>query len=912
MSGQSNGDDLIGQQFGNFRIVGSLGAGGMGRVYRARHLHLDREAAVKLLHPHLAADPSVRARFLQEARAASQLDHPHIVRIYDYGEQDGLLYLIMELLTHGSLRDVLREHHDPHSTESFLLGLDLLHQAAEGLAYAHARGMVHRDVKPDNLLLKREPGPDGAIRQTVKVADFGLARLADVAGLTASGATVGTPAYMSPEQCQGRELDHRSDIYSLGIVLYEFAAGRPPFTAKSLSEAIYNHVYVAPPPPSLLRQGIAPHLERVILRCLAKRPEDRFATMEDLSNELVLLVADIEAPSPERDADTAGVPPAEAVGESSREPRPVPEVVDPLSGVHLPRVVVIGPDDGVIAIAPLTGDGLTVGRLDDNDLVLSETGVSRHHLLIDWDGSRATVTDLGSSNGSLLGGVTLPPHAPRPWDPVDELSIGPLRLRMALPVQPAAAAAPAVVPSASAVVAESGVAHSPSIATPQAAPPPLPPRHIPPGMPVDGSSGRGKWLAIAVIVAIVAIAAGVFFMSGGDESQSASGAPRATTTPTATTPIPAAGVQATATVAGPAATPTPPAQASTPSPGIVATTNPVRTGGIAQDGVPTTVTVASPGEQVSLPFTAMAGQRVSVEVTDLSIGPTSAYAGRVAVVAAGDIVIASASLWANESRAFIDVTTLAVEGEYAVRIDPEPGMTGSATVTLRAVPDDVSTPIRADGGAVVVEIPAVAQNARLTFTATAGQRVSLLATGVNIGPTAAYAGRVAIAAADGAVMNSASLWVNEDRAFIDTTTLPVAGDYMVVIDPDGTMTGSVTVQLHTVPPDPVAQIRIDGPAVTVTTTTLGQNALLTFTATAGQRVTVTVTDLLIGPTSAYAGRVSILGAGDVSLASASLWTTESSSRIEEVVLATAGTYTILIDPDTILTGSATVALSSAP
>ncbi|HUG16058.1 MAG TPA: serine/threonine-protein kinase, partial [Thermomicrobiales bacterium] len=230
------GSDLIGQQFGNYRIIEPIGSGGMGRVYRAQHLHLDREVAVKLLHAHMATDATFRVRFLREARAASLLVHPHVVQLYDYGEQGERLYLILELLTGGSVRDFLRDRHDPDSPASQVVGLDLLRQAAEGLSYAHRQGMVHRDVKPDNLLLTDETETGGAARLIVKVGDFGLARMADAAQFTASGVAVGTPAYMSPEQCQGRDIDHRSDIYSLGIVLYEFAAGRTPFTAKSLSE----------------------------------------------------------------------------------------------------------------------------------------------------------------------------------------------------------------------------------------------------------------------------------------------------------------------------------------------------------------------------------------------------------------------------------------------------------------------------------------------------------------------------------------------------------------------------------------------------------------------------------------------------------------------------------------------------
>jgi tRNA A-37 threonylcarbamoyl transferase component Bud32 len=902
--------ELIGQQFGNYRIIAPIGVGGMGRVFRARHLHLEREVAVKLLHPHLASDSTFRARFLQEARAASLLDHPHIVQLYDYGEQGDLLYLIMELLTNGSLRTFLREQHDANSVESYALGLDLLHQAAEGLSYAHGRGMVHRDVKPDNLLLKRETGSGGGETLIVKVGDFGLARLADAAGFTGSGVAVGTPAYMSPEQCQGREVDHRSDIYSLGIVLYEFAAGRPPFTAKSLSEAIYNHVYVAPPSPGMLRSALSPRLEAVILRCLAKHPDDRFPTMEHLSNELVMVLAELESGPDQSDAAVATPAPVPPVAVPDLASRDLPANAGAVSGVHLPRVFVIGPDDTVLTVAPLTGNGLTIGRLEDNDLTLTEPGVSRHHLLIDWNGTHATVTDLGSSNGTLLDGVTLPPQVPRPWNPQEELRVGPLRLRMALPVT---SAATAVAMSSSVDMAAEGVSggeSAPAAVGAQAGLPPGPPRGLSGGVWVEEPRGRRKMLSLVVIVAVIAVAAGVFFLSGGDDSPASSVADAATATPalapTATTAIaslsatPALSQLVTATVAE-------------TTPALAAATAVAGTSGdITPGGSPVTVTVVSPGEPVSLRFTAVAGQRVSLETTDLTFGPTTAYAGRVSIVASNGAVMASASLWVNDDGAFIDATSLLTAGAYDVRVEPDASLSGSVTITLRDVPPDVVAAIQPDGQPVTITTTHIAQNARLTFSASTGQRVFLELRDVTIGPTAGYAGRVSIVADNGAQLSSSSVWVTEDLVFIDTTELASAGEYAIVIDPDRALTGSATVRLLDVPPDPVAVIAIGEAPVTLTTTTPGQNAVLTFTASAGQSVTVTVTGITIGPTAFYAGRVSLLDGSQTSLGSSSLWVSEPRSQIADVVLATGGTYTILIDPDSMLTGSVTVSLTTEP
>jgi hypothetical protein len=285
--------DLVGEMLGNYRIEALLGSGGMGEVYRATHVRLNRPAAIKILHAHLAADPSFQARFVREAQAAAALRHPNIVEVFDFGEQAGRAYLVMELVPDGSLRTLLRRAAQPGW--SLALGLELVRQAAEGLAYAHRQGMVHRDIKPDNLLLQRRGQEAAADQYALKISDFGLAKLTEGGGeLTATGVVMGTPAYMSPEQCQGAPLDARSDLYSLGVVLYEVATGAPPFAVKSLSEAVFKHISAPPPPPRQLRPDLPLELEQVILRCLAKKPEERYATGTELAQALDSALSDTE------------------------------------------------------------------------------------------------------------------------------------------------------------------------------------------------------------------------------------------------------------------------------------------------------------------------------------------------------------------------------------------------------------------------------------------------------------------------------------------------------------------------------------------------------------------------------------------------------------------------------------------
>jgi serine/threonine protein kinase len=322
-------DDQVGQVFGNYRAEELLGTGGMGRVYRARHQHLGWLAALKVMHPQLSADPAFRARFHREALTTARLKHPHIITLLDFGEQDDALYLVMELVNGGSLRTLLRNRTSAGSDWSLALGLDLVRQAALGLDYAHAQGAIHRDIKPDNLLLAIEQDDSGRSRYTVKITDYGLAHLAEGSALTASGAMVGTPAYMSPEQCQGHELDPRTDIYSLGVVLYEVATGRTPFTTRTISDAVYHHVFVPPPPPRSVLVSVPPALDTIIMRCLAKQPAERFATAGELAAALAAL---LELPA--TDALTQHAPDAAAPETSAAtiaSPLPVPSSTPPLA-----------------------------------------------------------------------------------------------------------------------------------------------------------------------------------------------------------------------------------------------------------------------------------------------------------------------------------------------------------------------------------------------------------------------------------------------------------------------------------------------------------------------------------------------------------------------------------------------------
>jgi serine/threonine protein kinase len=279
------GDPLLGRVLGGrYRLIERLGQGGMGTVYRGTHTLMDKPVAVKILRAELATDAEAVARFHREARSASRLDHDHCIRVTDFGQSDdGLLFLVMELLDGVSLSHVTRRGPLP-AARAAAVGVAI----AEALGHAHEQGIIHRDLKPDNVFLARRPKG----REIVKVLDFGLAKLASDSALgpsiTRDGTVFGTPEYMAPEQAEGEKLDNRTDIYGLGVILYQLVTGDVPFSSPNFVALLTKQVAEAPVPPRERRADldIPPGLELVILRCLEKSRDDRFATAAELADAL--------------------------------------------------------------------------------------------------------------------------------------------------------------------------------------------------------------------------------------------------------------------------------------------------------------------------------------------------------------------------------------------------------------------------------------------------------------------------------------------------------------------------------------------------------------------------------------------------------------------------------------------------
>lgn len=450
-----NRDDLnslVGKSLGQFRIVERIGAGGMAMVFKAYQSTLDRYVAIKVLPAYHARDPIFLKRFVQEARSVAKLAHPNIVQIHDFGEQDNITYIVMEYVDGGTLKDRLRR---PMAVAE---AVDYIIQAAEGLDCAHRNGIIHRDVKPANMLVRK----DGHLL----LSDFGIAKILEgTTNLTRVGTGIGTPQYMSPEQGMGQMVDPRSDLYSLGIVFFHCLAGRVPFTAENPLSITVKHMNDPLPVDLLALENVPAPIVQVIQRMAAKRAEDRFQAAEELVGGLVsaMMAAGIPPHRGWRGAPIASMSmpvlrnnSSGALGNSQggvvNSPSSAPSQPlsfaggqavatvacfrcgalnpssrlyctacgDDLSNKRASADRYLGPN-GRPVLARLTvqngeaagrsfrfhQDVTTIGRIYGNDFIISGLTVSRRHARLWFDNGRWFLEDLQSANGTMVNNALI-------------------------------------------------------------------------------------------------------------------------------------------------------------------------------------------------------------------------------------------------------------------------------------------------------------------------------------------------------------------------------------------------------------------------------------------------------------------------------------------------------------------------
>ena len=314
--------DLTGKTLGRYRLVERLGRGGMAEVYKGYQPSMDRYVAIKLMHAYLAEDENFVGRFQREAKAIAALRHPHIVQAYDFDIEDDVYFMVQEFIGGGTLKDRLRAVNEQEEHLPIEETVRIMRALCDAIDYAHAQGCIHRDIKPDNIMFDQDGRP--------VLTDFGISSIIGGTRFTATGAMIGTPAYMSPEQGKGDSNDRRSDIYSLGVVLYEMLTGQVPFDADTPFAVVLKHVNDALPMPTSLNPSLDPAIERVILRALAKDPEDRYQTAGALADDLEQATAEPEPWEWPAETATAAPPtgPVSTIAFESETATPPPTVPD--------------------------------------------------------------------------------------------------------------------------------------------------------------------------------------------------------------------------------------------------------------------------------------------------------------------------------------------------------------------------------------------------------------------------------------------------------------------------------------------------------------------------------------------------------------------------------------------------------
>jgi len=392
-------NNLIGKRFGQYEITALVGEGGMGTVYRARDSRLNRDVAVKVLSLDTAQSKQLLQRFIREANTVAGLDHPNIVNVYNVGIQDGVYYIVMRLLQGETLGSMIHRQRVLAPEQA----LRIVAQLTDALSYAHERHIIHRDIKPANIMLEAN--------DRVTLMDFGIAKAPAAEKLTQVGQVIGTLEYMSPEQFAGESIDLRTDLYALGIVMYQMLSGGLPFSVQTLLATPDGRAYNTVPSPRQYNPRLSAEIEQVLLRCLARRPEHRYQSAAELVAAF-------------RDA---------VVGASQTTLPPVNAIRSPAAIPTLKLVLPNGYEQ------PLRPGILHIGRTRENDLPLNDDQVSRHHAEIHCNAQGCVLVDMNSTNGTFLNGRQIQPRHAYPLAGGYQIRLGKrviLHVRPAPPLRP--------------------------------------------------------------------------------------------------------------------------------------------------------------------------------------------------------------------------------------------------------------------------------------------------------------------------------------------------------------------------------------------------------------------------------------------------------------------------------------------
>ncbi len=414
-------NDLVGKTLGHYRLEGELRTGSTGQMFRGVDTLNSRPVAIKVLQSNGLVG-NLRQEFVGKIRQLGALKHPHIVEVYEVGEENDNVFLAMEFISGGSLSTLLQRNTRANTLLELPVALGLMYQAADALSFAHKNNVIHGDINPENMLVNSQSGT-GSRAYNLKVGDFGLSKLSADRAMSFDDLVIGSPAYMSPEQCQGLALTAASDLYSLGIVVYETLTTVLPFEVKNLGEAAIKHLYSAPRSPREIRPEIPEELEGLIMRLLAKNPNDRYASTDEVRDALQGILERIEPQGPT---------PTLVLPNVGSEPKP-PVIAALPDTSESTRITLADQSGRIIKVLTVPSEGLRFGRTDQNDVQLDSEMVSRYHLRIDTQAQRIVVTDLGSSNGTMMDGQKLDVQKPTAWAYRSILHVGPFWLRLDAP-----------------------------------------------------------------------------------------------------------------------------------------------------------------------------------------------------------------------------------------------------------------------------------------------------------------------------------------------------------------------------------------------------------------------------------------------------------------------------------------------